>query len=162
MRPSRTSTTNAGWRCEHPGIGAELAPRKNNFSWLRPGPLIASRNDVLARWFGDPTDDQRREWLQGASGDRIVSRYADRAEISVALLGDPGEGDASQYVVVPVLEEVADYPAVTSALPRTVLAVDDGCRASPPSTLAPAARTASMNSSCSRISSTMACSSAVS
>jgi Calcineurin-like phosphoesterase len=117
MRPSRTSTTNAGWRCEHPGVGAELAPRKNNFSWLRPGPLIASRNDVLARWFGDPTNDQRREWLRRTPGDRIGTRFADRAEISVALLGDPGEGDASQYVVVPVLEEVAahtDFAVVVS------------------------------------------------
>jgi hypothetical protein len=117
--PSRRSTGGAGWGCHRPGTGAQLAPVDNRFSWLRPGPLIASRNDVLARWFGDPTDGQRREWLRrldayaAAAGvpapprDRLVTRFADRDRISVAVLGDPGEGDASQYVVVPVLERVA-------------------------------------------------------
>src|SRR5262245_57033756 len=105
--PSRTSTGGAGWGCRERGIGAGLAPRDSRLSWLRPGPLIASRNDVLARWFGDPTDHQRREWLRRlddyarAAGaplpprDRLVTRYADRDRIAVALLGDPGEGDAS-------------------------------------------------------------------
>lgn len=109
----------AGWRCAQPGVGARLAPRGGDFSWLRPSPLIQSRNDTLVRRFGDPTHDQRRAWLRRlddyarAAGnplpprDRIVTRFADAAEISVALLGDPGEGDASQYVVVPVLERVA-------------------------------------------------------
>jgi len=117
--PSRSSTRGAGWGCRTPGVGARLAPRDSRFSWLRPGPLIASRNDVLARRFGDPTDEQRREWLRrldeyarvaGAPPpprDRLITRYADRERVSVALLGDPGEGDASQYVVVPVLERVA-------------------------------------------------------
>lgn len=118
--PSRTSTRGAGWECRERGIGAGLAPRGNRFSWLRPGPLVASRNDVLARRLrDDPTNDQRREWLRrldayaDAAGeprpprDRLVTRFADRDRISVALLGDPGEGDASQYVVVPVLETVA-------------------------------------------------------
>ncbi|OLT02927.1 hypothetical protein BJF90_27695 [Pseudonocardia sp. CNS-004] len=100
-------------------MGAGLAPRDSRFSWLRPGPLIASRNDVIARRFGDPTDGQRREWLRRlddyarAAGDpppprnRLITRYADRERVSLALLGDPGEGDASQYVVVPVLDRVA-------------------------------------------------------
>ena len=117
--PSRRSTLDAGWGCRTPGIGASLAPRGNRLSWLRPGPLLASRNHVLIRWFGDPTDAQRREWLHRldeyarAAGqpppprDRLIRRFADRDRISVAVLGDPGEGDASQYVVVPVLERVA-------------------------------------------------------
>jgi hypothetical protein len=100
-------------------VGARLAPRDSRFSWLRPGPLIKSRNHVLARRFGDPTDEQRREWLRRldeyarAAGeplpprDRLVTRFADRERVSVAVLGDPGEGDASQYVVVPVLQRVA-------------------------------------------------------
>jgi hypothetical protein len=117
--PSRRSPAGAGWECHEPGVGMTLAPTDNRFSWLRPGPLLASRNDVLAGWFGDPTDHQRREWLRrldayaAAAGgpapprDRLVTRFADRDRISVAVLGDPGEGDASQYAVVPVLERVA-------------------------------------------------------
>jgi hypothetical protein len=117
--PSRSCKKGAGWECRARGIGPELAPADHRFSWLRPGPLVASRNHVLAGWFGDPTDEQRREWLRRldeyarAAGvsppprDRLVTRYADRDRISVAVLGDPGEGDASQYVVVPVLERVA-------------------------------------------------------
>lgn len=117
--PSRSSVRAAGWGCRELGVGAGLAPRTSRFSWLRPGPLIASRNAVLARLLGDPTDDMRREWLRRldryarAVGvappprDRLVTRFADRDAISVAVLGDPGEGDASQYVVVPVFERVA-------------------------------------------------------
>jgi hypothetical protein len=117
--PSRSSTGGAGWGCREPGVGARLAPVDSRLSWLRPGPLTASRNHMLARWLGDPSDSQRREWLRrldtyaeaaGAAPpprDRLVTRFTDRDRISVAVLGDPGEGDASQYVVVPVLERVA-------------------------------------------------------
>ena len=101
------------------GVGAGLAPSKKRFNWLSPAPLIASRNDRLIHVIGDPTDAQRAEWLRrmdewaAAAGqppppaDRLVERFADRERISVAVLGDPGEGDVSQYVVVPVLERVA-------------------------------------------------------
>jgi hypothetical protein len=116
--PSRRSAAAAGWGCREAGEGARLAA-VDPFRWMRPSPLFASRNDVLARRLGDPTDDQRRQWLRRLDGyahaagvalpprDRIVDRFADRERISVAVLGDPGEGDASQYVVVPVLERVA-------------------------------------------------------
>ncbi|WP_232663900.1 metallophosphoesterase family protein [Pseudonocardia sp. TRM90224] len=127
--PSRSSKAGAGWGCRELGEFAELAPMGNPFSWLRPGPLISSRNDLLAKWFGDPTNDMRREWLrrldayaqeagqQPPARDRLVTRFADRDRISVAVLGDPGEGDASQYVVVPVLQRVAadaDFGVVCS------------------------------------------------
>lgn len=117
--PSRRSTRAAGWQCRELGDGPRRAPRDSRFSWLSPAPLWASRNDRLARWFGDPTDDQRREWLRRLDAyardagvappprDRIVTRFADRDSVAVAVLGDPGEGDASQYAVVPVFERVA-------------------------------------------------------
>nr|WP_239028980.1 metallophosphoesterase [Pseudonocardia acidicola] len=38
---------------------------------------------------------------------RVIDRFAGRDRISIAVLGDPGEGDASQYAVVPVLQHVA-------------------------------------------------------
>ncbi|MFC4947102.1 metallophosphoesterase family protein [Pseudonocardia sp. GCM10023141] len=129
-RPSRSSKAGAGWGCQHLGEFVDIAPQSRPFSWLRPGPLIASRNDVISRHLGgDPTDEMRRAWMrrlddyaraQGVappSRDRIVTRFADRDRISVALLGDPGEGDASQYVVVPVFERVAahtDFAVVCS------------------------------------------------
>ena len=117
--PSRRSTRSAGWGCVEIGEFRALVPSSRRFSWLRPRALFVSRNDWLARHLGDPTDEQRRAWLRRldeyarATGqppppaDRTVTRFADRDRISVAVLGDPGEGDASQYAVVPVLERVA-------------------------------------------------------
>jgi len=117
--PSRRSPRAAGWGCSRLGEFRDLVPRSRPFYWLRPGPLLASRNDKLATWLGDPTDEQRREWLRRLDrwardaglapppADRTVRRFAGRDRISLALLGDPGEGDASQFVVVPVLQRVA-------------------------------------------------------
>jgi hypothetical protein len=104
---SRTSAAAAGWGCRQPGSFSGLLPRGGvSFSWINPVPLWRSRNDKLARWFGDPTDDLRREWIRRLGGpqqDFTVSDYADRSEISVIVLGDTGEGDGSQYAVVPGL-----------------------------------------------------------
>ncbi|KAB2345318.1 metallophosphoesterase [Actinomadura rudentiformis] len=78
--------------------------RVPGFSWRRPAVLWRSRNDVIARWFGDPSNGIRR---------RCVSALAERGtpaaftvhrpspEFSFLLLGDTGEGDRSQYAVVP-------------------------------------------------------------
>ena len=104
--PSRSSPINAGWACVQTGTFRELAPLNfRRLSWLSPGPLIKSRNDKLARWFGDPTNHMRRAWMArlGNPTDLVVRRYAERERISFAVLGDTGEGDLSQYAVVPVL-----------------------------------------------------------
>jgi hypothetical protein len=62
---------------------------------------------MLARWFGDPTNDMRRAWVEqlsdGRPSDFTIRDYADQAEISVLVLGDTGEGDGSQYALVPGL-----------------------------------------------------------
>ena len=74
--PSLTSTRDAGWGCRQIGDFARIAARSRPLSWLRPGPLIASR-------------------------------FSGRDRISVALLGDPGEGDAllPSLRVDPALED---------------------------------------------------------
>jgi hypothetical protein len=103
---SRDSASGAGWQCEQPGTYTALMPaRARNLSWLNPAVLWRSRNDVLARWFGDPTDDERRRWVARRLDDGVSPDFAivreDPASFSFMLLGDTGEGDAPQYAVVP-------------------------------------------------------------
>ena len=114
--PSRSTEHDAGWEPGEPGRYRELVPGRRRLNWLSPVPLWKSRNDRVSGWFGDPTDDVRTAWLQRLRehpdperdlDTRVVDRFAGRDRIPVALLGDPGEGDASQYVVVPVLDRVA-------------------------------------------------------
>jgi hypothetical protein len=75
--------------------------------------LWRARNDKLVRWFGDSTNDSRRAWVaiqreRGNDGDFLVSRFAERSEISVVRAGDTGQGDGSQYAVVPGLQRRCD------------------------------------------------------
>lgn len=116
-RSSRESRSAAGWDCDEPGsYRGFLPPGAGPFSWLSPVPLWKSRNDVLARIFGDPTDVQRQNWVAGRLADGIdpdltVRTHADRDAVSFLMLGDSGEGDASQYCVVPGLLEKAEGTA---------------------------------------------------
>ncbi|HEU4489193.1 MAG TPA: metallophosphoesterase, partial [Actinomycetota bacterium] len=113
LESSRDSHTGAGWNCREPGTYAGmLPPGARPLSWLSPVPLVKSRNDVLVGWLGDPTNDQRRAWVAaqlagGVDPHFTVNRHADCAKTSFLLVGDPGEGDASQYSVVPPLLEKA-------------------------------------------------------
>ncbi|HEY7488908.1 MAG TPA: metallophosphoesterase [Streptosporangiaceae bacterium] len=105
---SHRSATGAGWDHEHRlGAYEKLLPDKriHGFSWLNPLVLWRSRNDVLARWFGDPTDDVRRRWVAErlASGVDPALTISRPALESFLVLGDTGEGDRSQYAVVPGL-----------------------------------------------------------
>ncbi len=73
------------------------------FRWVSRGMLWRARRDTRARLLGDPSLRRRPRLFPDppAPIDRT-----DLAEASIAVLGDPGEGDASQYAVVPVLERV--------------------------------------------------------
>lgn len=83
-------------------------------SWLDPRTLWAARNQVVS-WIADPVDAVRAHWVDvardrereaGRSPDFVVDR-SDSAG-AVLILGDPGEGDLSQYAVVPALEAATD------------------------------------------------------
>ena len=105
---SRTSREAAGWLCTtkaDPGDLYRPGRERKQFSWISPRPLWESRNDKIARWFGDPTDVERRRWVaaqrrNGVDPSFTVTRYAEKDEVSFMVLGDPGEGDDSQYQVL--------------------------------------------------------------
>ncbi len=107
---SRASLGGAGWECSPGDYQQRLGKRRRPFSWLSPVPLWQSRNDRLARWFGDPTNDRRRAWLrQLPQSSDFVLRQAATDAVSFLVMGDTGEGDASQFAVVePLLSRSAD------------------------------------------------------
>jgi hypothetical protein len=87
--------------------------RAPKFSWIRPSILWRTRNDKIAFHISDPTDDERRRWIAercvaGRERDFLMSHFADKDEVSFLLMGDTGEGDASQYVTLPPLYASAD------------------------------------------------------
>lgn len=102
---SRTSAAAAGWGRGPAGpalVGRRRAP-------------LGARNAVIARVLGDPTDEARGAWLRRLDdyaradvvppppADRVVDRFAGLERASVAVLGAPGAGRATQYAVAPVL-----------------------------------------------------------
>jgi Calcineurin-like phosphoesterase len=96
----------------------------DSFSWLAARPLIASLNDLVNKGAPRLVHDLRTDWTTQQADSRpgcwnenlIVQspKTATRRESSgpgdsrFILLGDPGEQDASQYVVVPALLEHVD------------------------------------------------------
>src|SRR5918997_5836575 len=100
---SRDSLAGAGWRCQEAGVSP---PEPRSFSWINPVPLWHSRNQILGTLFGDPTNRERRRWMevQRKAGklppDLIVKDHVDLAEVSFLVVGDTGEGDNSQYAAV--------------------------------------------------------------
>ncbi|MFC0039980.1 metallophosphoesterase [Actinomadura rayongensis] len=107
---SRTSEAGAGWTCAALGsFEALVPPRTRRLFWYRPSTLWRSRNDVVARLFGDPSNEIRRAWVaalaeRGTPAAFTLQRTAE--EFSFVLMGDTGEGDRSQYAVVPALERI--------------------------------------------------------
>ena len=110
---SRDSLAGAGWICREAGKFRSLvSPKMRPFSWLSPAPLWRSRNQIVGSLLGDPTNDERRRWMdiQHKAGKLqphlVIEEHADLEEFSFLVVGDTGEGDASQFAVVPPLLDV--------------------------------------------------------
>ncbi|HEY8481867.1 MAG TPA: metallophosphoesterase [Spirillospora sp.] len=105
------SEAGAGWVCTKRGTFHDLLPeRVSQFSWRRPSVLWRSRNDVLARIFGDPSNAIRRRCvaaLRERGTPAAFTLHRSAPEFSFVVLGDTGEGDRSQYAVVPPLLNAA-------------------------------------------------------
>ncbi|MEU2065137.1 metallophosphoesterase [Streptomyces sp. NPDC013455] len=103
---SRDTALGAGWGAAELGTYDRLMPaRVERLSWLDPRMLWAARNGVLASWFGDPTGRTRSRWVArraaaGAPADKVIRREVPE-RFSFMVIGDTGEGGASQYAVVP-------------------------------------------------------------
>ncbi len=124
---STQSFRGAGWRCRAEGRYRELREEARRLEpgtthalgTPEPGPdqfrwnvvtMLESRNEKLATLF-DPTARQRHAWVrhmrrQGVA-DPTVRPPGLEERTSFILLGDPGEGDSSQFAVVPPLEAKA-------------------------------------------------------
>lgn len=112
---SRDSLAGAGWQDQDqdPGDYRELMPdHVVKLSWLNSSTLWKARNGPLASLFGDPTGTDRQRWVRGqidrgAATEDLVIRRDDPDTYSFALIADTGEGDASQYAVIPGLLKAA-------------------------------------------------------
>ena len=111
---SRDSLAGAGWRCQQTGSFKSLMPpeaRGRHFSWLDPRTLWqARRNDTIARFLSDPVNDERRRWVadqryrKDIPQDFVIDR-SDLDSVKFLVVGDTGEGDESQFALVPLLLE---------------------------------------------------------
>lgn len=131
---SRTSEEGAGWTPETTDALAELPdaawvalareqptddlpsaadghtlrqlPRK--LTWFRAKVLWGTRNDFIAR-LSDPTAALRRRHVGNPDRHRLtVDLTTPAGPLSFLLIGDTGEGDCSQYALVPPLVTVAE------------------------------------------------------
>lgn len=102
---SRTSNSGAGWGCA-PGRYSALLPSPvpRPLSWLHPRALWKARRDLVARVY-DRTDAERRRWVRDVPREDLTLDL-DLAAFTVLVMGDTGEGDSSQYAVVPTLSAV--------------------------------------------------------
>jgi Calcineurin-like phosphoesterase len=110
---SRISREAAGWGCTHWANPADeyeegatrRGAKRKQFSWISPKPLWESRNDKIARWLGDSTLHERMRWVEaqrrrGVDPNLPIRTYEDKEKVAFMVLGDPGEGDDSQYQVL--------------------------------------------------------------
>lgn len=113
VESSRDSISGAGWSCKRQGIYKNLVPERPKFSWFNLSALWQSRNQLIARYIRDPTNDERRRWVarlrEICPTDFIADRYSKLDSLNFLVLGDPGEGDASQFSLVePLLTQAKD------------------------------------------------------
>ena len=130
---SRDTARGAGWGPSEPGLYQRLMPvHVEKLSWLNPRVLWAARNGVLASWFGDPTGRTRSRLAAGraaagAPADKVVRRdVPDR--FSFMVVGDTGEGGASQYATVPGLLKAGrdtEFAVIASDVIYPVGSADD-------------------------------------
>ena len=81
----------------------------SSFSWITTRALISSLNDQVSRLTPTMVGELRAQWMarpEITAGLLKNNLVIDRTDVtSFIVLGDPGEQDASQYVVVPALED---------------------------------------------------------
>ena len=88
------------------------------FSWLAPLNLFRARRHFLVAWVYDTTNRKRDQWVAMRRGDHdptgtfALHRPLDD-NFSFLILGDTGEGDASQMVLVDKLKEQGRDAAFT-------------------------------------------------
>jgi hypothetical protein len=129
---SRQNERFAGWECSEPGTFRKLmhSGPQPKFSWLRPSILWSARNDPLVRMLGDPTDEQRRQWVAAqrerrGTADLTIDRTDLGDSFSCLIAGDTGEGTPPQYAVVPGLLKVGADTAFLVALSDVIYPIGD-------------------------------------
>lgn len=107
---SRGSDGGAGWYGDVGSFEDRMpTPRPPRLSWLNPALWWSSRQEVRARLgFGDISDARRRAWVAPLTADDFtVAPSTGPGRFSFVVLCDTGEGDRSQYAVVPPLLALA-------------------------------------------------------
>src|SRR5215218_2754693 len=92
-------------------LDARVEKKWDSFSWTTQRALVSSLNHVINLKAPHLVGDIRAAWMCRQGTPEIIQRREDGAFV---VLGDPGEQDASQFVVVPALREVLsgeDAPA---------------------------------------------------
>ncbi len=89
-------------------LARRLEPKWDRLSWTTLRPLISSINQVLIAASPDLIPHLRRYWAEKVEP-VPARRIVDRSEADCfVFLGDTGEQDRSQYIVVPALREVVE------------------------------------------------------
>ena len=114
-KSARTSSADAGWSAGTDGTWRELMtelPKQKRRSWFNPVILWRCRNDPLAR-LSDPVPFERSRWIAGLSREQLTVDLRPHLPggFSFLLMGDTGEGDNSQYAVVPPVVAQAEDTA---------------------------------------------------
>jgi hypothetical protein len=112
---SRRRATYAGWRDPTFGRYFDVMPKERvQSSWLRPSVLWQSRNDKVASWIRDGVIEQRRAWVKRRAArvrDDFTLHRNELGDFAFLVLGDTGEGDASQWAVAEAMKSRSEDTA---------------------------------------------------